>query len=324
MSEATKVTISTLPKEEQWTDQWDMYEYQGFWYSHEFLSRIISAQENFKAKNTDIVLCSFPKTGTTWLKALTFAISTRHRYYGAVNHDHPLLTHMPHECIPFLEVDLAVLDQDNNFNRDPQLPLLATHVPYTSLPKSIIESLPRGCKIVYVWRDPKDTFISLWYFLNKFMGNVEKKREFSFESEFDRFCQGKSFYGPFWEHVLGFWNASLENPERVLFLKYEDMKKETLFYVKKLGEFLNVPFSEEEENEGVPRKIMELCGFENLSNLEVNKTGKHRAETGFGINNSLYFRKGQVGDWKNHLTKEMTERIDAITKQKFGDSGLHF
>lgn len=309
-----------------------MYQYRGFWYPHEFLDRLISVSRKLQSsKHRHIVLCSFPKTGTTWLKALTFAITTRHRYGAAAatdNHHHPLLTRVPHDCIPFLEVDLAVLDQDtgngSGYNRDPQVPLLATHAPYTSLTKFIIESLPGGCKIVYVWRDPKDTFVSLWYFLKKFIGNMEMKREFSFDSEFDRFCQGKSFYGPFWDHVLGFWNASLENPENILFLKYEDMKKNTMFYVKKLADFLNMPFSQEEENEGVPRKIMELCGFENLSNLEVNKTGKHRAETGLGINNSIYFRKGEVGDWKNHLTEEMTERIDALAKEKFGDSGLQF
>ena len=245
-------------------------------------------QEQFKAHPSDIVLCSFPKTGTTWLKALSFAIATRKRF-GDISTTNPLLTTVPHECIPFLEADLI----QNSDNRDPELPLFATHLSYTCLPKSILES---RCKIVYICRDPKDTFVSLWHFLDKFLGTRERKQQLCFELEFERFCQGKSSYGPFWDHVLAFWNASLGSPERVLFLKYEDMKKDTLFYIKRLAHFLNQPFSKQEENEGVPQKIMELCSFDNLSRLEVKKSGKHCAETDIGVNNSAYFRKGEVGD----------------------------
>ncbi|KAI5660064.1 hypothetical protein M9H77_28857 [Catharanthus roseus] len=302
-----KDLIATLPKEERLTPDLDLYEYQGFWFPYCYLESIMSVQEQFKAQSTDIVLCSYPKTGTTWLKALTFAISTRNGF----GDNHPLLTNMPHECVPFLEVDFVHHD-DTTYNRDPQLPLLATHLPYTSLPKSIIES--KGCKIIYIWRDPKDTLVSLWHFLIKLIG-----KGVCFEKEFDQFCQGKSSYGSFWDHVLGFWKASLENSEKVLFLKYEDMKKDNnLFYVRRLAEFMNQPFSEEEEDKGVPQKIMELCSFGNLSGLEVNKTGKHRADTGLGINNNAYFRKGEIGDWKNHLTREMAEAMDRISEEKFG------
>ncbi|KAI5660066.1 hypothetical protein M9H77_28859 [Catharanthus roseus] len=304
--------ISTLPKVERikMSPNLDWYKYQGFWFPYSFLVGLLSIQEHFKPLPTDIFLCSFPKTGTTWLKALTFAISTRNRF----GPNHPLLSTLPHECVPFLEVDLV--HDGTNYNRDPQLPLLATHVPYTSLPKSIIEL---GCKIIYICRDPKDTFVSLWYFLIKLTGRELGEitnHKLCFQKEFEQFCEGKSSYGPFWDHVLEFWKASLENPERILFLKYEDMKKDNnLFYVRRLAEFINQPFSEEEEDKGVPQKIMELCSFGNLSGLEVNKTGKHRADTGLGINNNAYFRKGEIGDWKNHLTKEMAETIDRIAEE---------
>ncbi|GAA0138941.1 hypothetical protein LIER_35004 [Lithospermum erythrorhizon] len=54
-----------------------MPEYQGFWYTSGFLEKVFSFQENVKADPSDILVCSFPKTGTTWLKALSFAIVTR-------------------------------------------------------------------------------------------------------------------------------------------------------------------------------------------------------------------------------------------------------
>ena len=38
-------------------------------------------------------------------------------------------------------------------------------------------------------------------------------------------------------------------------------------------------FSLEEEKEGMVQKIIDLCSFENLSNLEVNKSGQFGGRT---------------------------------------------
>ncbi|MFS7897194.1 putative Sulfotransferase domain, P-loop containing nucleoside triphosphate hydrolase [Helianthus anomalus] len=43
---------------------------------------------------------------------------------------------------------------------------------------------------------------------------------------FDLFCQGVSEYGPYREHVLSYWRASLESSDKILFMKYEDVKKQ--------------------------------------------------------------------------------------------------
>jgi len=142
------------------------------------------------------------------------------------------------------------------------------------------------------------------------------------DEAFELFCKGVSPFGPFWDHLLGYWKASLESPKKILFLKYEDMQREPGVYVKKLAEFIGYPFSPEEETQGVVQHIVEFCSFESLSNLEVNKiqTTKFVAPT-LTVSN-MFFRKGQMGDYKNFLTKEMTGRLDAITEDKFKDSGL--
>ncbi|KAL3511000.1 hypothetical protein ACH5RR_030401 [Cinchona calisaya] len=102
----------------------------------------------------------------------------------------------------------------------------------------------------------------------------------SLEDVLDRFCKGVSNYGPFWDHVLGYWKESLENPNKEEFLT--------------------------------------LCSFGNLRNLEVNKSGKLSS----GEENEAYFRRGEVGDWKNFLTAEMVDRINSLAEEKFGASRL--
>ncbi|XWS60404.1 hypothetical protein CRYUN_Cryun07bG0033700 [Craigia yunnanensis] len=105
-------------------------------------------------------------------------------------------------------------------------------------------------------------------------------------------------------------------------LKYEDMKRETLVQVKRLAEFLGQPFSLEEENKGVVQEIVNLCSFNSLSNLQVNKTSDDPSNKGRPVKNPDFFRKGEVGDWRNHLTAEMAESIDQITKEKLFGGGL--
>lgn len=56
-----------------------------------------------------------------------------------------------------------------------------------------------------------------------------------------------------------------------------------------------------------------------MAGLEVNKTGK--LHTGFPTN--MFFRKGVVGDWENHLSPEMTKRLDRIVEEKLKGSGLN-
>ena len=74
-----------------------------------------------------------------------------------------------------------------------------------------------------------------------------------------------------WDHVLSYWKDNLEKPQKVFFLKYEEMKEQPTIHLKQLAEFLGCSFSPEEEAKGIVNDIINLCSFNNLSNLEVNK-----------------------------------------------------
>ncbi|KAG8381912.1 hypothetical protein BUALT_Bualt05G0022100 [Buddleja alternifolia] len=134
------------------------------------------------------------------------------------------------------------------------------------------------------------------------------------------FCKGFYHFGPFWDHMLGYWKAHLPNSQKVLFLKYEDPKEDITFNIKNIAEFIGFPFSSEEEKLGKIEEISRLCSFESLSNLDVNKPRNFigRAKT------SSFFRKGEVGDWKNYLTPVMAERMKKLMESKLEGSGLVF
>ena len=56
--------------------------------------------------------------------------------------------------------------------------------------------------------------------------------------------------------------------------------------------------------------------------MEVNQSGPMQFLSGIVGENNAFFRKGKVGDWKNHLTPEMATRLDQITEQKLSSSDL--
>ncbi|KAI4357967.1 hypothetical protein L6164_001879 [Bauhinia variegata] len=315
LSQECKEVISSLPVEQGWVAS-HLCQYQGFWHSTRQMQGVLACQKHFQAHDTDIILVTTPKSGTTWLKALTFALLNRNKYQDLQTH--PLLTSSPHVLVPFLELDLYLDKEENplpDFTSFPSPRLFSTHLPYVSLPKSMKEST---CKLVYLCRDPKDTFVSLWHFTNRL--RLKNMGTNSLEDSFEKFCRGVSLYGPFWDHVLGYWKQNLENPEKIMFLRYEELKADPALVLKELASFIGSPFSKEEEANGLVDDILKLCSFDNLSNLEVNKNGKLLS----GEENRAFFRRGEVGDWKNYLTLEMIEQLNAIVKEKLEVHGLKF
>ncbi|KAB5564969.1 hypothetical protein DKX38_005023 [Salix brachista] len=304
--------VAGCPSEKNW-DGSPLYFYKGVWYPFFAIRGALSFQQHFIARDTDIILASMPKSGTTWLKALAFSVVNRNIYSPT---ESPLLTTPSHDLVRFFEIDLYSKSQLPDLEQLPSPRIFSSHCHYETLPQSIRSP---GCKIVYICRNPLDQLVSYFHFSRKFKRENVKPLS-SIDEGFENVCRGIQSQGPFWDSALGYWKASLERPDKVLFLKYEDLKDDITFNLKKLAEFLGLPFSEKEEKEGVIEEISRLCSFDNLRNLEVNRTGARP----LGTPNSAFFRKAKVGDWCNDLTPSMAERFLKIVEEKLAGSGLSF
>ncbi|KAF3448772.1 hypothetical protein FNV43_RR09485 [Rhamnella rubrinervis] len=305
--------VITLPKDESFGVV--NYKYQGIWFPFTAIRGAIAFQKLFKAQDSDIILASLPKSGTTWLKALIFSVVNRSRY---TTKNTPLLTTHPHDLVCSAEI---------NHYRDglPQHHLLhisqprifAVHTHHASLPHSVLDS---NCKIVYVCRNPMDNFVSAWHFACSIKGKIGESPPLVDES-FRKYCEGAASFGPFWENVLGYWKASIENPKKVLFMMYEDMKEDIVSELKRLATFLGFPFTEEEEAQGLVEEISSLCSFENLKNLKVNQNDSGSNPR---VPPNAFFRNGKVGDYTHLLTPSMAEYLKKLADDKFAGSGLVF
>ncbi|KAG9441529.1 hypothetical protein H6P81_017383 [Aristolochia fimbriata] len=309
--------LSTLPKHEGWCFEF-LYNFQGFWFNSLCVKTALKLQQNFQPLDGDVLLATPPKTGTTWLKALGFCIMNKNpdrerpsQYLAA------LAVNNPHKLVPTMGEE-AILATPSGTST-PRL--LHTHFPYEVLPESVKTSTST-CRVVYLCRNVGDHFISSWKFFNKLRS--KDLAPLPLEEAFELFCNGVSFCGPYWEHVLGYWKASKDEDDqknkKILFLRYEDLQRDPGFHLKEMASFLGRPFTvEEEEEEGVVEKIVEVSSFQRLTSLEVNKVGNNR----YGFPNSYFFERGVVGGCAEYLTPEMIERLRRITDQKFQGSGLH-
>ncbi|KNA08563.1 hypothetical protein SOVF_161110 [Spinacia oleracea] len=286
-----------------------------------YIQNILMLQRNFIAQDTDLLIASLPKTGTTWLKSLLFSVVNRMKY--SMNNKTPLLNNHPHDLVHSLEPlygEAFEYPRPHHLDQLPSPRLFSTHLSYTSLPQSIKTS---ECRILYICRNPLDMLVSLYYFSIDFMKKQlgEEFKPPSMEYFFEDFCQGKHPCGPFFEQAVEYWKVSLEKPNKVLFLKYEDLKDDPSLYLKKLAEFIGKPFSIKEESEGVVQEMIELCSIKTMKGLEANSGGE--AINRFYGKNS-FFRKGQVGDWTNHFTPTMLEKMNKLMEQKLKGTGLSF
>ncbi|KAI9105131.1 hypothetical protein K1719_022847 [Acacia pycnantha] len=315
LSQECKDLIANLPAEPDLLMS-KLYQYQGVWLTKRIIQAILNCQNHFQALDSDVILVTSPKSGSTWLKALTFAIfnrKTHHPNATQTSSTHPLLTANPHALVRTLEIIVYNGQAEPDLSSYSSPRLFSTHMPYVLLPKSIKSS---RCKIVYLCRNPKDQFVSLWHFMNKLRPELQTDK--MIVDSFEQFFRGVSPWGPFWDHMLAYYKESLEKPNKIMFVKYEDMKGEPDRILKDLAGFMGYGFSKEEEADDIVGDILRLCSFENLSNLEVNNSGK----LPHGVEHKAFFRRGIVGDWKNFLTSDMAERLDVVIQEKLEKHGL--
>ncbi|KAH7836092.1 hypothetical protein Vadar_032624 [Vaccinium darrowii] len=163
-------------------------QFQGFWFAPSFLLGTQKLLKQFKPLPNDVILASFPKTGTTWLKSILYSILNRSSI-DELTRNHPQL------LVPQLELQVYGPDaiSDPLFpSLDPSSPnrIFSTHLPYQIFRETVNSS---DCRVVYIARNPKDTLVSGWHFLNTM--ETAKSSPLPIDESVDMFCEGKGKVG---------------------------------------------------------------------------------------------------------------------------------
>jgi Sulfotransferase domain len=159
-------------------------------------------------------------------------------------------------------------------------------------------------QIIFIARNPKDAIISRYHYFKTFFDHPQ-----ALQILVDNFLKNRLTYCPMNDHVLEFWK--IRNESNVLFLFYEDLKRDLECEVKKVMTFFERNFSQEQIE-----KLCDHLSFESMQkNPAVNKVEEAKTTMKllgkeFSTTNYKFVRKGQVGYFKTELTEEQNRLLD--------------
>ncbi len=253
--------------------------------------------KDFKVRPEDVFIVSYPKCGSTWMQQCVKLIRNK----GV--QDNMKVT----EAVPWLEapsmyegIDPDKLPTPRAFKTHYTYELMPCGQPHTTL-----------CKYIYITRNPKDVAVSVYchaklvYFPN-----------LKWDDFWKQFIGGNFSSGDFFEHLLGWLKH--KDDDNVLFLVYEDMKRDLPHAISQIAQFIGIDLSSDTVD-----KITNMADFNNMKyDNTANRSWDEKLNDEEG--NPKFMRKGIVGDWKNFLTSEQSAQIDDIFADRIEHTGFKF
>jgi len=269
---------------------------------------------NLSIREDDVWITTFPKSGTTWAQEMVWCLLNDLDFQTARRLDQFYRS-------PFLEFSAI---QDLNMVKESEIPnsdlrsekmtidyvdtlksprCIKTHLHYSLLPEQIKSVKP---KLIYVLRDPRDVVVSFFH-------HYRLVRDFtgSFEDFVEYFINDIVMFSPYFEHIHGYWQRRSEG--NILILKFAEMKRNLPGVIRRTAEFLNKTLNDHEVSQ-----LADHLSFESMKrNESVNKQ-----EYGIIEGQGGFLRKGQVGDWKNFMNEQISEKFEKWVQcnlKRFGE-----
>ncbi|KYO24485.1 sulfotransferase 1B1 isoform X2 [Alligator mississippiensis] len=261
--------------------------------------------DNFQSRPEDIVIATYPKSGTTWMSEIVDMILNDGDHekcrQAAITNRVPMLEFAVPGKMPAGTEQLAKMPSPRK---------VKTHLPVRLLPKSFWEN---GCKVIYVARNAKDVAVSFYHF--DLMNKLEPHPG-TWEEYFEKYMAGRVSYGSWYDHVKGWWEKRQNYP--ILYLFYEDMKEDPKREIRKVIQFLGKNLTEEDLDRIVYHTSFDI--------MKENPTTNYRMIPQSLMDHSIsaFMRKGIAGDWKNHFTVAQNERFNADYEKNMAGTTLRF
>lgn len=166
--------------------------------------------------------------------------------------------------------------------------------------------------IIYILRNPLDVSVS---YANHNNTTIERSIKIMGDNDHGLCTNNKKLHNQLrqkllsWNnHVLSWINAPNQN---IHIMRYEDMKNKSLETFSASVKFAGLDYSKENIE-----KALKSCSFEELQKQEKKSGFKEKAPS-----SKSFFRKGEIGSWREKLNKENVKQLindHKIVMQKFG------
>ncbi|KFM58565.1 Sulfotransferase family cytosolic 1B member 1, partial [Stegodyphus mimosarum] len=246
---------------------------------------------DYMPQDEDIIIASYPKTGSTWLQYIVLQILSKGDLF-------PSFDDVTYRVVPFMEMTgIAAVEA----LKSPRV--YKHHIPYNMVQKN-----PKS-KCLYIYRNPEDTVVSFFHF----MQNIYEE-EMNFNEFFEQFLSLNIGYGRYFEHILSFF--AHKDEENLLLISYEKLHKNRREEILRIAKFLGENYFQRLlEDESVIRKVIEHTSFDYM---KTNLTQPQEKGKGGGLKTAAFFRKGIVGDGKNMLSAEQKKRLREVAEKVMG------
>jgi hypothetical protein len=238
-------------------------------------------------------LASYPKSGNTWVRMFLLAYLTgekidinaaRQFVISDLQPDfHPKAKDI-HEYLKNYYESLAKLENV----------CVKTHNANISVDKKRLIPMDRTNGGVYIVRDPRDVALSMSHHYAVDIDQI-------IETMADETCVIASRFNHM-GHVLSSWSTHVNSwrTTNLMMFRYEDLLEHTEEAFKAITKILYLP----EHGEERFKFALHESNFNNLKGLEI----EHGFAEGGAASN--FFRVGEAGQWKEHLTEKQIKKIE--------------
>jgi hypothetical protein len=255
--------------------------------------------EQYQACPEDVFVVTQMKCGTTWMQ---------HVVYEVLNRGNGNLVASGTEIYsvsPWIEGRRSVpIDQAPLIGAERPSRIIKTHLPAQLCPAS------SQARYIYVARHPVSCYASCVDFVATNVGRMAPSSA-AFE---EWYCSPELMWWGTWpDHVRGWWDRS-QKDGNVLFLYFEDLKRDLPGIVRQVAVFLGVkPLTDQEL-----QQVVEKCGFaymqEHKNNFEMQPP--HVMQT-----NADLFVRG-TADRHEDVAPEVRKRLGAWAAQQLDGSAF--
>ncbi|GAB0097110.1 hypothetical protein DMENIID0001_127090 [Sergentomyia squamirostris] len=271
-----------------------------------FYKEIAQRIEDFEVRSDDVWVVTYAKCGTTWTQEMVWLLMNDCDYKAA--EETKLQVRFPFiEFGSILSRDLKFGDEIARSEAMPSPRTIKTHLSAPCLPRKIWSAKP---KIIYVARNAKDTAVSFYHHsvnLHHYTG--------TFDDFMETFLKDHVIYTPFHSHIIDFWR--MRNEENILFLTYEDMKRDHPSVIRKTAKFLGKSISDE-----AVQKLADYLSFSNFSkNTAVNmdkilKNIEEVFDHKMPDQKYNFVRRGVAGGFRDEMSPEWIDKFNRWTKEE--------
>jgi hypothetical protein len=243
---------------------------------------------HFQALESDVLITTAPKAGTTWMQQILYQM----RSGGDPDFDNidavvPWLEH-PREGKSWQQV----LD---DYDALPRPRLFKTHCTAEQTPGIGTAS------IVLTIRDPRECCVSFYHHLINMTDEALEasghQRPTSFSAHVDNWLEFAAWY----RNVKSWW--PYRNHEKVLLLRYRDLKRNLAAGVDQIVAFLGWEVTPEQKEQ-----VLKYSSFEWMKAHDEKFSG----QTGSGnsaFKPGRFIRQGKVGAYRDLITPELEKKI---------------